>query len=207
MEIDSSRSTRSGHALAVRSNVMSTDPRSRKLVTAVLAGIGITAGAAGIANAVTAPRSTSSTQPAATAPAAVGTTINADATDATETADPTETADSPGAADTGTDATDAGDSTYAASVTAPQGTGNESNDNGALAHLAKITTADATKAALAAVPGTASAATLENENGNVVYSVIITTAKGAVDVKVDAGNGKILAQDTGTEDGNGSDNG
>ena len=50
---------------------------------------------------------------------------------------------------------------------------------------------------LAAVPGTAGTATLENENGNVVYSVIVTTSTGAVDVKVDAGNGKVLAQDAG----------
>ena len=188
---------------------MTTNRRPRKLFASVLAGIGITAGAAGIADAVTTPRSSPSTPPAG-APA-IATTHHAgpiDVTGATATADSTETADTSGAAETtdaGPDATGAGDSTYTASVVAPLGTGSESSESAALAPLAKITAADATKVAVAAVPGTAGTAALENENGNLVYSVVITAANGTVDVKVDAGNGKILAQDSSTESGN--DNG
>ncbi len=68
--------------------------------------------------------------------------------------------------------------------------------------MATITPEEATTAALAAVPGTAGAAELDSENGYVVYSVPITGAGGTtVDVKVDAGSGAVLAQETddGTE--------
>ena len=72
----------------------------------------------------------------------------------------------------------------------------EADEANALAGLAKITADEARAAALAAVPGTAEEVELENENGNVVYGVEITDASGAeFDVKVDAGNGAILAQE------------
>jgi uncharacterized membrane protein YkoI len=58
--------------------------------------------------------------------------------------------------------------------------------------LARITAAQARSAALASVPGTATAAELENEDGNLVYGVTVKTASGEKDVKVDAGNGKVL---------------
>ena len=51
------------------------------------------------------------------------------------------------------------------------------------------------------MPGTAGPATLENENGNVVYGVTITNGATTTDVKVDAGNGKVLAQDSGADEG------
>lgn len=53
---------------------------------------------------------------------------------------------------------------------------------------------------MTAVPGTAGEVELENENGSVVYSVEITANGITADVMVDAGNGKVLAQDTGEND-------
>ena len=93
---------------------------------------------------------------------------------------------------------------YTSSVTAPDsGTESEGND-AALTALAKITPDQAKAAALAAVPGTAGQVELENEDGNVVFGVEVTTSAGKViDVKVDAGNGKVLAQEA--DDANESD--
>lgn len=102
------------------------------------------------------------------------------------------------------------DPSYTGSVPAPpEGADTESGpetvDNGAaevdesaaLESLATITPEEATTAALAAVVGTAGVAELENENGYVVYNVSITGADGTtVDVKVDAGTGAVLAQET-----------
>jgi uncharacterized membrane protein YkoI len=58
--------------------------------------------------------------------------------------------------------------------------------------LARITAGQARSAALASVPGTATSVELENEDGNLVYGVTVKTAGGEKDVKVDAGNGKVL---------------
>jgi uncharacterized membrane protein YkoI len=58
--------------------------------------------------------------------------------------------------------------------------------------LARITADQARSAALAAVPGTAKTVELENEDGNLVYGVTVKAAAGERDVKVDAGNGKVL---------------
>ena len=66
----------------------------------------------------------------------------------------------------------------------------------ALAAEATVTPAQATDAALAAVPGTAGKVELDNENGGLVYSVEVTKADGtSADVVVDAGNAKVLAKD------------
>ena len=59
-------------------------------------------------------------------------------------------------------------------------------------NLARITADQARSAALASVPGTATGVELENEDGNLVYGVTVKTASGEKDVKVDAGNGKVL---------------
>ena len=70
-----------------------------------------------------------------------------------------------------------------------------------LASLAKIDLAKATTAALAQVPGTVLKAELDDENGNLVYSVEIMTHTHEIkDVKVDAGNGNVLHVDAGDED-------
>jgi uncharacterized membrane protein YkoI len=58
--------------------------------------------------------------------------------------------------------------------------------------LAKITAQQAQQAAEAPQGGQASGVKLENENGNLVYAVEI----GTQEVKVDAGNGKVLYTET-----------
>lgn len=103
---------------------------------------------------------------------------------------------------------------YTGSVRAPQGgqdSESESKDDEAaevqaLEGLATISPDEARDAALAAVPGTADKAELDNENSSVVYSVEVTGADGTVtDVKVDAGNGQVLAQDTGEDSESGEE--
>lgn len=58
--------------------------------------------------------------------------------------------------------------------------------------LARITPEQARAAALTRVPGTVASTILENEDGNLVYSVVIRTKAGNRDVKVDAGNNNVL---------------
>lgn len=78
----------------------------------------------------------------------------------------------------------------------------EATESQKLQSLAKIDQAAAEKAALDAVPGTANAAELGNENGYVVWDVEVAGQGGEVtDVKVDAGNGQLLAQETGDNEG------
>ena len=68
--------------------------------------------------------------------------------------------------------------------------------------LATVTEAEATAAAVDAIPGTAGKVELDNANGYVVYSVEVTAADGSVtDVTVDAGNATVLAQDAEQNDG------
>ena len=74
---------------------------------------------------------------------------------------------------------------YQSSISAPEGAKVDG--------LATITSDEAAAAATNAVAGTVGEVELENENGNVVYGVEITQADGTkLDVKVDAGNGKVL---------------
>jgi uncharacterized membrane protein YkoI len=69
-----------------------------------------------------------------------------------------------------------------------------------LKSLARITPEQARDAALAQAPGTVKKVELENEDGNVVYGVEIKTAKGESDVKVDAGDGRVLHVEQDGED-------
>lgn len=105
---------------------------------------------------------------------------------------------------------------YQSSITVPgpatgpdaSGAANETSESASLAPLAKITAEDAKAAAAAAQPGTARSVQLENEDGNVVYAVTVDTASGVLDVKVDAGNAKVLAADAGDgHDGPGASGG
>lgn len=86
---------------------------------------------------------------------------------------------------------------YTGSIAVPQDQKGQSEQDEAkvLAGLAKTTADQAKAAALAQFPGaTVNKVELENENGNVVYSVQLTDKSGqGQDVKVDAGNGKVLA--------------
>lgn len=69
-----------------------------------------------------------------------------------------------------------------------------------LKSLARITPEQAQAAALAQVPGTVKKVELENEDGNVVYGIEIKTANGESDVKVDAGDGRVLHVEKDGED-------
>ncbi|HEV7889922.1 MAG TPA: PepSY domain-containing protein [Pyrinomonadaceae bacterium] len=69
-----------------------------------------------------------------------------------------------------------------------------------LKSLARITPEQARDAALAQVPGTVKKVKLENEDGNVVYGVEVKTASGERDVKVDAGDGRVLHVEQDGED-------
>jgi uncharacterized membrane protein YkoI len=95
------------------------------------------------------------------------------------------------------------DPSYTSSVQVPE-SATEENDQAEAAALqaaAKISPEQAKQAALAAVPGTAGKVELENENGNVVYGVEVTANGTTTDVKVDAGNASVLAQETDQKDG------
>jgi len=72
---------------------------------------------------------------------------------------------------------------------------NEAQESAAFKAQAKITPEQARAEALKAVNGEIQKVSLDNENGNLVYSVEVKTAGGTVDVKVDAGDGKVLARD------------
>jgi len=95
------------------------------------------------------------------------------------------------------------------SIQAPDDEGMAEADEAAtLADLATISADDASAAAVAANPGsTVSSVELGNENGSVVYEVRLTDASGAaLEVKVDAGDGSVLAQESDDEnDGNEAD--
>lgn len=78
---------------------------------------------------------------------------------------------------------------YTSSVVIPEGSFDEAQE---LAKYAVISQEEAITAALKEVKGNIDKVFLENENGNVVYSVEISTPTGVKDVKVDAGNGQIL---------------
>lgn len=90
---------------------------------------------------------------------------------------------------------------YASSIQVPQNQPgqNEHDEAAALQSQAKITADQAKTAALAQFPGaTVHAVALENENGSLVYSVQLTDAAGkAQDVKVDAGNARVLHVEAG----------
>ncbi|MHB0886633.1 MAG: PepSY domain-containing protein [Bacillota bacterium] len=99
--------------------------------------------------------------------------------------------------DKSNDATEAGKSAEAGG----DGSATEAAEAASLQGMAKITPEQAKAAALAAVPGTVLGASLDNENGNVVYSVEVKAADGVHELKIDAGNGTVLAQDSQNEDG------
>ncbi len=74
-------------------------------------------------------------------------------------------------------------------------------DEAGFAEMAKISMDNAINAALKEVPGKVLRTELENEDGYLVYGVEIAKADHQiVDVKVDAGNGKILKTDLDHED-------
>ena len=72
----------------------------------------------------------------------------------------------------------------------------ESQESAQLASLAKITAEEAKTIALGAVNidevGEVTNVLVENENGNVIYSVEFTKNSIETDVKIDSGNGQVL---------------
>ncbi|WP_316157394.1 PepSY domain-containing protein [Cupriavidus sp. BIC8F] len=90
---------------------------------------------------------------------------------------------------------------YSSSIKVDNHDHGEKAEAARLATLARIDAVTATAAALAKVPGTAHRVALDNENGNLVYSVEVKTPAGELkDVKVDAGNGQVLHVDTGGDE-------
>ncbi len=86
------------------------------------------------------------------------------------------------------------DPSYTSSVKAPESATevDEATEAKRLASLAKISEANAKTAAEKSAGGKATSVKLENENGNIVYEVIV----GNKEVKVDAGNGAVLHTET-----------
>ncbi len=170
---------------------------TRKQTYSALAGVGIMLGAAGLASAATG-GTTTPTDPAV-APAA--TAANPD--DADGGVEGNEANEGPEA----NDANEQDEPSYTSSITVAD-TGesaNEADEQTQLAGLATITAADASQAALTAQPGTVTDVQLENENGNVVYSVIVDTGNGSVDVKIDAGDATVLTTEADDGDGEAHD--
>lgn len=71
--------------------------------------------------------------------------------------------------------------------------GGEAQDAAWAASQAKISFTQAIAAAESHAGGKAVRAELENENGTPVYGVVVASAKGLADVKVDVRDGKVLS--------------
>ncbi|MGF6920537.1 PepSY domain-containing protein [Paraburkholderia sp. 40] len=90
---------------------------------------------------------------------------------------------------------------YQSSIKVPDQQKGERGEAARLAALARIDATRATSAALAQVPGTVLKVALDNENGNLVYSVEIKTASNDIkDVKIDAGNGAVVHVGTASDE-------
>lgn len=182
-------------------------PRWKKATYTTIAGLGLFTGAAGIAGAATG----NSTPPAANSAAA-----NQDCVDGLDAATGAECDGGPAANDPNEAGEHEGDEgveragnqpVYTSSITVAD-TGHGQDDAAEAAALAKLTTItpdQASQVALATVPGRLIKVELDNENGSVVYSVEIRTDTDVVDVKVDAGNGKVLAQEADSAERGGRD--
>lgn len=110
--------------------------------------------------------------------------------------------------ETGPEAGEAPEATFESSITSPEvpedenaseadEAAQEKAEVAELEKLATVTPEQATEAATKAVPGKAATPELENEDGNVVYEVEVTSADGKTETEVivDAGNAKVLAQE------------
>ena len=87
---------------------------------------------------------------------------------------------------------------YQSSIKVDQSSEGEHGEAARLAGLARIDVVTAMAETQKRVPGKVLSAALENENGNLVYSVVIAPPSGPVqDVKVDAGNAAVLYTNTG----------
>ncbi|MHB8909071.1 MAG: PepSY domain-containing protein [Syntrophales bacterium] len=76
------------------------------------------------------------------------------------------------------------------------------NDEAGYAEMAKVSLDEAVHAALQSVPGKVLKVELEDEDGYLVYGVEIARADRQIaDVKIDAGNGKLMKIDQDRNDG------
>lgn len=144
---------------------MSETSKTKKALYGLLAAIGVTAGAAGIAAAAT--NQSSPDTSTTTAAEQVG-----------------EHDDLPAHA-----------SSILDQASAKETEGVEEDDAAEAARLEKLATVtldEAKAAALAAQPGTVTKVELESEDGNVVYDVEVRTSAGTTDLTIDAGNAKVL---------------
>ncbi len=81
------------------------------------------------------------------------------------------------------------------------------NDEAGYAGMAKVSLNEAVKAALQSVPGKVLKVELEDEDGYLVYGVEIVKADRQIaDVKIDAGNGKLLKIGNDRNDGDDHEN-
>ncbi len=165
---------------------MKSPSKTKRLVYGAIGGLGIFAGAAGLASAATSQTTTPTT---VQAPGNGETAGQGDTNEAPTYKSSVQSPESPEAAENGVEQSDAAEAAQ-------------------LAPLAKVSETDASAAATAAVPGTVAKVELSNENGNVVYDVEVKAADGTkTDVTIDAGNGKVLAQETEADEHDGEDNG
>ena len=151
----------------------------RQVVYGAAIAAGLTAGAFGIASAASTQTTTGPTTPTSVAPTTVpaGDTKDPGVSSSVTVPDQAENQDGSGA--------DSNDSAA------------DPNESAALAAAAKITEQQARDTAGAAAGGTATKASLDNENGSVAWSVEVTRAdKTTVDVKIDASTGAVLSQDS-----------
>ncbi len=98
---------------------------------------------------------------------------------------------------------------YTGSVQAPADDGSlsEAEDATRLEGSATITADQAAAAAAVVVPGNVQQVELESENGSIVYSVDVVDKSGnETEVKVDAGDGTVLEQESGDEKTGEADN-
>ncbi|MCL4440523.1 PepSY domain-containing protein [Desulforamulus aeronauticus] len=106
---------------------------------------------------------------------------------------------------------------YRSSVLVQEAAGQELNDqeeSKLLLSLTKINLTDAINNALTAFPGQVVKAELEEEDGQLIYSVDVLTSAGLQEVVVDPGNGKVLynelesadKEDTDIQDNDSQDN-
>ena len=194
---------------------------SKRTIYSGLAGIGLMFGAAGIANAASSP--TSVTSSVASSVAGTDATVTTDAVPTTAATTgsgnvPASTQSAPVAGNDGQGQDRHGQDrhgqdrhgnhrhgkdrapSYTSSVTIPVPTDGSKPTQAELQAVATVTADQASAAALAGTPGTATKVELKERGGYVVYEVDVTaTAGGDFDVVIDAGNAKVL--DTHAEHG------
>ena len=164
---------------------------TRKKIYSALAGAGVLLGATGLASAASGSTTTPDPAPSTDSSSTTGAAapIDLNGTDDDIENEVEDGTDEDGGytstitvADNGSDTAEATDS--------------EATESASLAGLATITADEASAFAQQASQGTVENVVLENENGNVVYSVIMNDGTTTVDVKVDAGDGTVLTIDS-----------